>query len=131
MLILSYGYKQPEDGDRGSSFFPALNFDIQRLNDHNHDGTNSTKLDGTSIIALSDTISSADWVAVVGQPGTYSQVVNMPAGTLSADYLPKFLVVGGVHDGKFLDLTVNITAAAQYEVFVNDNTLDLKAFYLV
>lgn len=131
MQVLTYGYKQPENGDRGSVFFPALNFDIQRLNDHNHDGTNSTKLTGIAIVSLSDSISSANWVAVAGQTGTYSQIVTMLPGTLYDDYTPSFRLNGGAGDGKIVDLTVNKIAGAQYQVFINDNTQDLRVLYLV
>lgn len=132
MQVLTYGYKQPENGDRGSVFFPALNFDIQRLNDHNHDGTNSSKLTGASIIGLSSTISSAGWVAVSGQPGTYSQDVAMPAGTLFDDYIPYFRVTtAGANFGKILNLTLTRVDASIYTVFINDNTLSLAVLYLI
>lgn len=132
MQVLSFGYKQPETGDRGSVWFPALNFDVQRLNDHNHDGTNSTKLTGAAITGLTGpTILAAGWVAVAGQAGTYSQDVNMPAGTLYDDYVPTFRIFGGGSAGKLLALTVNKLAGAQYRIFINDNTLDLSVLYLV
>lgn len=131
MQVLSYGYKQPDTGDRGSIWFPALNFDIQRLNDHNHDGTNSTKLTGASISGISANLNASDWVAVAGQPGTFSQDVNMPTGTLFKDYTPSFRIRGGGFDGEIVALRCNGIASAQYRVFINDSSQDLSVLYLV
>ena len=41
MIVLSNGYKLPETGDFGDVWFPALEDNIQRINTHNHDGTDS------------------------------------------------------------------------------------------
>lgn len=131
MLTLNYGYKLPETGDRGSIFWPALEFDIQRLNDHNHDGANSQKLVASSVQGIADTISSAGWVAVAGQPGTYSQDVTMPPNTLFDDYGFDFRINSGINIGRQIHLTVVKLAAAQYRIFANDNTLNLRVLYLV
>ncbi len=131
MQTLSYGYKKPETGDRGSIFFPALEFDIQRLNDHNHDGANSQKLVASSVQGIADTILAAGWAAVSGQPGTYSQLVTMPPNTLFDDYGMDFRISLGIDAGKQIHPTVVKTAAAQYELFVNDPTLTLRVLYLV
>ena len=40
-ITLSNGYIKPEDGDTGAVWFDALEDNIQRVNDHNHDGSNS------------------------------------------------------------------------------------------
>ena len=44
MITLSNGYQLPEDGDRGNVFWDGLEGNIQRLNDHKHDGADSEKL---------------------------------------------------------------------------------------
>lgn len=44
MITLSNGYKLPQTGDFGDVWFPALEDNLQQLNDHNHDGVNSEKL---------------------------------------------------------------------------------------
>lgn len=132
MLTLSYGYKKPETGDRGSIFWPALEFDIQRLNDHNHDGSNTQKLLASSVLAISDTILAANWVAVAGQPGTYSQDITMLPNTLFDDYAFDFRITTvGPNFGKRINPTILKTAAAQFRIFSNDNTITLRVLYLV
>ena len=84
MITLSYGYLKPESGDKGNVFFPALEDDIQQLNDHTHDGITSAKLTSQSIIGVSDTILAAGWVLVSG--GTYRQVVTTPPSVTFDDY---------------------------------------------
>lgn len=132
MQTLSYGYKKPETGDRGSIFWPALEFDIQRLNDHNHDGANSQKLVASSVQGIADTIAAAGWVAVAGQPGTFSQDITMPPNTLFDDYGFDFrITTAGPDVGKQIHLTVVKLAAAQYRIFGNDSSLALRVLYLV
>ena len=57
MLTLSHGYEKPETGDKGSVFFPALEDNIQKLNDHNHNGLNSELLTAAASAAVTQTIS--------------------------------------------------------------------------
>lgn len=132
MQTLSYGYKKPETGDRGSIFWPALEFDIQRLNDHSHDGTNSQKLLASSVQGIDDTILATNWVAVAGQTGTYRQLVTMPPNVLFDDYGMTFRVSSaGPAIGRQLALTVEKFAAGTFYVYINDNSLDLQVLYLV
>ena len=58
--------------------FPALEADIQQLNDHNHDGANSAKLTSASLVSVPQTILAANWVSLGG--GNYHQQVNMLPG---------------------------------------------------
>lgn len=46
---LSNGYFLPQNGDFGVTWFVDLERNIQRLNDHNHDGTNSSAIPSTAI----------------------------------------------------------------------------------
>ena len=63
MQILSKGYKLPDTGDFGDTWFPALEDNINRINSHSHDGTNSEKLTTTSMEAIVSTIASGDFAA--------------------------------------------------------------------
>lgn len=133
MQTLTYGYKLPEDGDKGSVFFPALAFDIQRLNDHDHDGQNSTKLTAQSVGALIDSTSivAANWVAVAGKPGTFKQNVAMPPNTDFDSYGIYIQIKNGGNAGLVIFPGIVKTATAAYDLYVNDNTLNLIAKYLV
>ena len=83
MIVLSNGYKLPETGDFGDVWFPALEDNIQRVNDHTHDGVDSEKLNSGNITALNQTELSASFIDQGG--GLYRAQVNMPAGVLFDD----------------------------------------------
>ena len=78
MIILTNGYKLPETGDFGDVWFPAIEDNIQRLNDHTHDGTNSEKLPATSISAINQTVLSGSFA--VQPSGEFRATVNVPTG---------------------------------------------------
>lgn len=80
MIILSNGYKLPETGDFGSIWFPAIEDNIQRLNDHNHDGTNSNRLDASSITGQTSIINSGDFS--LQSPGVYRALITLPSSML-------------------------------------------------
>ena len=80
--ILSNGYKLPEVGDFGSSFFPDLEFNIQRLNDHSHDGNDGNRLNASSIVAQTSIISSGDFTNI--SPGVNRALITLPA-TMAVD----------------------------------------------
>lgn len=73
VLNLSYGFKKPQNPDTGDVWFVAMEQNIQQLNDHTHDGTNSAPLASQSVNAP-----SGSWVSVGG--GQYRQLVTLPAG---------------------------------------------------
>jgi hypothetical protein len=77
MIVLTNGYKLPETGDFGDVWFPALEDNIQRVNDHNHDGTNSEKLDSKNISATNQTVLAGDFSA---SGNAFRATVNMPSG---------------------------------------------------
>ena len=76
MQILSFFFKKPQTGDKGSVFWPAMEDNFQQLNDHNHDGVNSSTLSTFAITAIKHSLLAANWVATSG--GTYRQLVVMP-----------------------------------------------------
>lgn len=75
MDTLSYGFKKPANSDTGDVVFPALESNIQLVNDHTHNGSNSAPLATQSISAL-----HANWVSLGG--GQYRQLLTLPTGYL-------------------------------------------------
>lgn len=71
MEILSYGYKKPVNGDTGDVFFPALEENIQKQNDHTHDGVNSAFIASQSPSAMINLYSPAARGAVTDQANPY------------------------------------------------------------
>lgn len=124
MLTLTYGVKKPESGDRGSVFWPAMEDNFQQLNDHTHNGTDSAKLTSASVTDVVQTIAAASWVAQGG--GTYKQTVTMPGGMAYDD----FGIVFKLSTGDIIYPSVAKVGASSYDVWINDNTLTLKAVYV-
>ena len=122
---LSYGYVQPASGDKGSVFWQALEDDIQQLNDHSHDGIDSAKLTALASDAVSQNILAAAWVDL-GE-GSYRQLVTVPTGFTVDLCTVSFResVTGDYIHG----LRVTKASATTYYVYINDNSLSLKAVY--
>lgn len=125
MLTLSYGYKKPQTGDRGASFFTAMEGNIQRLNDHTHNGTNSAPLPAQSIAGIAQDILAVNWVTYGGPTGFYRQQVTVPAGF---DY-DEVGISFRLSTGELIYPTVERVSDTQYYVYTNDNTLDYVAVY--
>lgn len=131
MLTLSYGFKKPQTGDKGNVFFPALEDNIQQLNDHSHNGVDSAPISVAYLTKSSQSILAAAWVAVAGHTGTYRQEVTMPAGITWSNFIPRFLISGGGTDGHQIFPTLEKGSASnKYYIYINDNTLALTALYV-
>jgi hypothetical protein len=121
---LTYGYKKPSTGDRGSTFFPDLEGDIQQLNDHNHNGTNSSLLSIQAVSVTTQAIASGSWAATSG--GTYKQTVTLP-GTLTFDTVSmEFRLTTLKH---VIYPSIEKVSANTYDIYINDNTLGVTAIY--
>lgn len=123
MLTLTYGYKKPQSNDKGPIVFPAMEANIQQLNDHNHDGANSSKLPAKSIVGEEDTIDSASWVSVGN--GLYRQLVTVLAG-YDYDLTPMSF---RLQNGDYVYPSVERVDSTQYYVYTNDNTQDYLVVY--
>lgn len=125
MITLSYGYKKPQTGDRGSSFFTAMEQNIQRLNDHTHNGTDSAPLPAQSITGIPQAILAVNWVTYGGPTGFYRQQVTVPAGF---DY-DEVGISFRLSTGEIIYPTVERVSDTQYYIYTNDNTLAYVAVY--
>jgi hypothetical protein len=125
---LSKGYKQPDTGDRGTSWFADLNFDITRINAHNHDGSNSEAISVNSITKSTATIAAASWGADLGG-SSYKQTITLPTGFSFDDTILKFIISGGADDGQLIYPTVIKQSSTTFDVYINDNTQTLKVIY--
>ena len=59
---LSYGFIKPQSGDPMATWQSALESDVQQLNDHTHDGTNSALISAKSI--STGTVTTTSWTLV-------------------------------------------------------------------
>ena len=127
MEVLTYGLKKPETGDKGSTFFPALEDDITQLDAHNHNGVNSAKLSTSSLVNSTQAILAAGWIALGDGTGRYYQNVTMAGGLAYDGQLIAFRKTDGNKD--YLCLDVEKVSANTYKVYCNDNTLNVTALY--
>jgi hypothetical protein len=127
MLTLSYGYKKPQTGDKGSVFFPALEDNFQRLNDHDHDGLNSKKLSATSVQSVAQTLLAAGWVGV--GDGLFRQLVTCPSTILVDEQGMRFQISSGPKAGHFFYPSVEKVSANTFYVYINDPSVDVKVLY--
>jgi hypothetical protein len=128
VITLSKGYQKPQTNDSGAEWFPALEDDIQRLNDHNHDGVNSELLTAASSVAVVQDVLAAAWTAFATD--TYRQLVTLPilALPLSLSF-DTCAIQFRTAAGAIIYPTVEKVTSTSYYVYINDNTLALKAVY--
>lgn len=121
MLTLTYGYKKPQLDDTGDVFFPAMEANIQQLNDHTHDGATSAIIPTASAV-----VAHAGWVAAgLTTPGLYTQVITLPTGR--AYDTTQFTVRDSA--GNVTNNQITKASASTYNIFTNDNTQDLLVQY--
>lgn len=125
MQTLTYGFKKPESGDKGSVWFPAIEDNIQQLNDHTHNNVDSPPISSSNILATTQDVNAIDWVATSG--GMYRQLVTVTGSGLVDEHI---VIFKDSTTGAQCFLGVEKVSATTYYVYTNDNTLDLVAYYL-
>jgi len=125
--ILPTGMKLelPETGDKGSVWFPVLERNIVKTNDHTHNGTDSAKVLSTSITAVTQSISSAGWTNQTN--GVWEQELTLN----NANYADVAIIVKNAA-GTQLHLDIKAGSSGnKYKVYSNDNSLNATAHILV
>jgi hypothetical protein len=125
MLTLSYGYKKPQAGDRGSVWFPAMEENIQKLNDHNHDGVNTAAISGSNIASANVIALAANWGAEV-RPGVYRQLMSMPSGFSFDNCIAQVKLHTSGH---IVNLTVERVSGSSFYLYTCDNTESYKVYF--
>lgn len=122
MITLSYGYLKPQNGvDAGDVFFPAMETNIQKVNDHTHNGVNSALIAKTT-----QNILSSNWVVAPIGGGLYMQVMTMPSPYLYDSCNMCFRL----SDGSVFYPTIERVSTNSYRIFINDNTLNAIGIYV-
>jgi len=121
---LTNGFKLPDSGDKGAILFADLEFNIQRTNDHNHDGSNSSKISSSGLLHSSQLIEAANWVA--WQDGIFRQAITTVGGLDASSY---GIVFKDSNGGRYM-LDTETISGVQYYVYSNDNTLEVTALYV-
>ena len=123
MITLSKGYLKPASPDTGDIFFPAMQTNIQMLNDHTHDGVTSQLLATTT-----QQILAANWVAAPAGGGLYRQLVTLPTTPSGLQY-DVVDVWFKLSTGELTYPTVERASATTYYVYTIDNTQTYVANY--
>jgi hypothetical protein len=128
-MATQYNYgmklKLPATGDKGSIWFPVLEYNIDKTNSHTHDGSNSSQILATSITAFTQNITAgAAWVNPVN--GVYEQELTLPSGVFSDVMI---LVKDSSGNQLFIKVGPGSTTT-KYKVYSNDTTLSGKAYVL-
>lgn len=127
--VLGYGFILNDAGDESATAWMANNNNnIQKLNDHNHDGVNSALVSTTSFSKTSQDIDATGW-ALVGA-GIYSQGVAMPLGFTFDNVLMQFVITAGPAVDEVWYPTVVKTGASAFDVYSNDNTIEFVVRYV-
>ena len=123
MITLSMGFVEPQNGDTGDVFYPALAADIVQLNNHTHDGVASQLLTTTT-----QSILSANWAAAAAGGGLYSQTVTLPTSPvgLSYDVVDMWFKLS---TGEVVFPTIERVSTTQYVIYTIDSTKTYTAFY--
>ena len=120
MQTLSKGYKKPDPGDTGDIVFPAIQGDIQQLNDHDHDGVTSELLFTTT-----QNILAANWVSAPVGGGLFRQLVTLPVGFLYDAIEMSFRL----SSGEFVYPSIERVSASTYYIYCNDSSLAMVGRY--
>lgn len=122
---LSNGVRVPSDGDR--DWYEIIEEALAILNNHTHDGDDSEQLPSSIISKATQDVLAANWVSQ-GE-GTYKQTLTLPTNYTWNDMQVRFYINGGAQDGNEVLLSVKKVSATTFDIFINDNTLALKAVY--
>lgn len=120
IATLSYGYKKPSDPTYGDLFWPALEDDIQLLNDHTHNGTNSAR-----IASETQNISSASWGSDLGG-GSYRQLLTVPTGFTYANCR----IEVRRSTGEVVYPTIERVSSSTFYLYTNNNSIDYVVSYI-
>lgn len=122
MQTLTYGFKKPQTRDSGTTLWSALEGNIQQLNDHTHNGVNSSKLTTSAITATTQSIASGSWSAT--SQGNYRQLI-----TLSGLLYDEVNIGFKNSSGHVVYLEVEKVSSTTYYVYTNDASMDYTAVY--
>jgi hypothetical protein len=131
MVTTSYGYRIPEAGDRAKGalgWYESIEFDVQRLNDHTHNGIDSASLNVNAFSPYSGTILAAGWTT---SGTTYAQDITTPVGIDDINnFNVKFIFTAPVGSvGEVAYLNYDRLTATTYRVYCNDNTAAFTVLY--
>ena len=129
MIVLGYGFILNDAGDESSTaWMTNTNTNAQLLNDHTHDGVNSSLITSPSFIKTSRDVDANAWVLV--GVGIYSQNVTIPLGFEFNNVLMQFIITAGPAVNELWYPVVIRTSISTFDIFSNDNTIEFTVRYV-
>lgn len=127
--VLGYGFVLNDASDESSTAWMAnYNVNIQKLNDHTHDGVDSALISSTSFAKTSQDVDASAWVLVGA--GIYSQSVAMPLGFEFDNVIMQFVITGGPTVDEIWYPQVIKTGISSFDIYSNDNTITFTVRYV-
>jgi len=123
MQTLSKGYKLPQTGDFGTDWFPALEDDIQQLNDHAHNGIDSELISSLYVTAQISSILIAAFTNI--SPGVERATVTVPGGQLVNNFA---ITLKDPTTKEVLYLRLEKLNATQFYVYASE-PLDVEVYF--
>lgn len=120
--------EKPDAGDNGYVWFPVLERNIDKINDHAHSGTDASKIRSTNILAEKVNLNDiALWTA--DGVGRFYKEITIPN---NANYADVFVMVkNAAGDQMFLDVKAVSGNTKKCRIYSNDSTLSATAHILV
>lgn len=120
IATLSKGYKKPSNPTTGDLWFPAMEDNIQLMNDHVHDGAT-----GTFTPADTATVSSGSWGSDLGG-SSYRQTITVPDSRNYDDVRIEVRDSTGV----MCYPTIEKINATTFYIYTNDNSKSYTISYV-
>jgi len=118
---LTNAFVKPAQDDTGDTFYETQADNVQRTNDHNHNGTNSELLTPTT-----QSIASGSWTAEGDD--TFSQTIDVTSANSAFTYDAIGLEFR-LSNGTVIYPTIEKVTSTTYKIFINDNTQTVTAVY--
>jgi len=120
-LSTGLGLDKPSDPTYGDVFFPAMESNIQKINDHTHNGTLGN-INPTSTVS----VSSGAWGSDLGG-GTYKQTKTIPSEYTTTNCI---MQVRRTSTASIVYPTIVILTSSTIDIYTNDNSAAYTIHFL-
>lgn len=121
MITLSFGFLKPENTDTGDVFFPAMETNMQKLNDHTHDGQNSARISQNR-----QQLTAGSWQSPPVPVALYYFEGTLPDGLTFDNTV---MIFTDFLNGSVVTLDLQKTSDTTYTVYTN-NPIDYWILFL-
>jgi hypothetical protein len=116
----------PEAGDRGKTFCPSISQNMEILDSHTHNGSDSDKISSENVLKSNIVLAEGDWAS--NERG-FKQSVSLPTGFTFDEVDLVFTINTGPLLGQRITPTIVKTSSSTFDVFVTLGNYDLKVVF--